>query len=133
MSEGGERGGCKSWREKKTRERQRGKEGRMNRTNDVKEDLLDWMTEYRSHGRPFDQDLRDDTLFLYASRIAEIFPLRKRPDDEIHLRAPAMQPRCISEDRAINRTRRLLWTEFIHDRTGREVQHGCDAAAGKPG
>jgi len=70
------------------------------------------MTEYRSHGRPSDQDLQDDTLLLYASRVAEIFPLRKRPDDEMHLRAPAMQPRCISEDRAINRTRRLLRVNY---------------------
>lgn len=84
----------------------------MNRANDVKEDLLDWMTEYRSHSRPSDQDLRGDTLFLYAFRVAEIFPLRKRPDDEMHLRAPAMQPRCISEDSAINRTRRLLWVNY---------------------
>lgn len=93
-------------------EREREREGKVNRVNDAKEDLLDGSTrEYRSHSRSSNQDLRGDT-FLYASRVAEIFPLRKRPDDEMHLNVRPMQPPCISEDSAINRTRRLLWVNY---------------------
>lgn len=51
-------------------------------------------TEMRGNiGRAVDRDYTGATrsLFTYASRVAEIFPLRKCPDDEMHLRAPTVR------------------------------------------
>lgn len=71
----------------KEREREEKRKERVNWANDTEEDLLDRsMREYRSH-RPFDQDLRSGSFFMHPASL-KFFHSRKRPDDEMHLRAP---------------------------------------------